>query len=189
MIPASELRNAVAGALRLARFDPHAFNDFNRTLEGFWRSFFAAVIVGPLQLLLSFEVAGASGGAAQIGADWPLGMLAFIVHWLAFPVVMLSVADWLDRRNRYFIFMVALNWSNLVQVCLLLLVYSPAASALLPPGMLRLIGAGAVAYILVYEWFIAKIGLDISGGKAVAIVLLDSLVGFAIFAVASIGQH
>ena len=189
MIPVSEFRNAVAGALRLARFDPQAFNGFNRTLEGFWRSFVAAVIVGPLQLLLSFEVAGASGGAARVGEDWPLGLLAFAVHWLAFPVVMLSVVDWLDRRHRFFVFMVALNWSNLVQVGLLLLVYSPAASALLPPGLLRVVGAGAVAYILVYEWFIAKIGLDISGGKAVAIVLLDSLIGLAIFALASIGQH
>ena len=93
MIPAVELRNAVVGALRLARFDPQAFNFFNRTLEGFWRSFVAAAIVGPLQLLLSFEVAGASGGVARVGEDWPLGLLAFVVHWLAFPVVMLSVAS------------------------------------------------------------------------------------------------
>jgi len=87
------------------------------------------------------------------------------------------------------VFMVALNWSNLVQVGLLLLVYSPAAAMLLPPPMLRFVGTAAVAYILIYEWFIAKIGLDISGGKAVAIVLLDSLIGLAIFALASIGQH
>ena len=189
MITAAEFRSAVGGALRLARFDPQAFNAFNRTLEGFWHSFFAAVIVGPLQLLLSFEIAGNSGGAAQIGDDWPLGLLAFIVHWLAFPVVMLSAVDWLDRRHRYFVFMVALNWSNLVQVGLLLLVYSPAAAMLLPAPMLRLVGSVAVAYILVYEWFIAKIGLDISGGRAVAIVLLDSLIGFAIFILAAIGQH
>ena len=189
MIPAAEFRNAVGGALRLARFDPQAFNGFNRTLEGFWRSFFAALIVGPLQLLLAFEVASNAGGTAEIGTDWPLGLLAFIVHWLAFPVVMLTVVDWLDRRHRFFVFMVALNWSNLVQVGLLLLVYSPAAAMLLPPPMLRFVGTAAVAYILIYEWFIAKIGLDISGGKAVAIVLLDSLIGLAIFALASIGQH
>ena len=189
MIPAAELRNSIAGALRLARFDSSALNAFNRTLEGFWRSFFAAVIVGPLQLLLSFEVAANSGGAARIGDDWPLGLLAFIVHWLAFPVVMLTVVDWLDRRHRFFVFLVALNWSNLVQVGLLLLVYSPAAAMLLPAQLLRLVGSVAVAYILVYEWFIAKVGLDISGGKAVAIVLLDSFIGAAIFALAAFGQQ
>ena len=93
--------------------------------------------------------------------------------------------DWLDRRERYFVFMVALNWSNLVQVGILLLVYSPAAAMLLPAQLLRPVGAAAVAYILVYEWYIAKVGLNISGGKAVAIVLLDSFIGAAIFAMRS----
>jgi hypothetical protein len=165
LIPSAELVRAIHGALRLARFDPQGFNFFNRTLEGFWRSFFAAVLVGPMQLLLTFEVASTSDGTARLGDGWLLGLLAFVVHWLAFPVVMLSVVDWLDRRHRYFVFMVALNWSNVVQVLLLLFVYSPVVSGLLPPEVTRLVGAGAVAFILVYEWF-----------------------GFAIFAVASLGQ-
>lgn len=189
MISSAELASSIRGAFRLARFDVAGFDNFDRTETGFWHSFSAALLVGPLQLVLSFAVAAASGGAARIGDDWLIGLLAFIVHWLAFPVVMLSVADRLDRRQRYFTFMVALNWSNLPQVLLLLFVYSPPLTALVPPEALRLIGAAAVAYILVYEWFVAKTGLDISGGKAVGIVLLDSAIGFAIFAIASIGQQ
>ena len=189
MIPSSaELTSAIRGALLLARFDAQGFNAFDRTLEGFWKSFFAAVLTGPLQLLLSFEVASASGGQARLGDDWLLGLLAFIVHWLAFPVVMLSVVDWLDRRQRYFAFMVAFNWSNLPQVVLLLLVYSPAVAGLMPPQAAQLLGSVVFAFILAYEWYIAKAGLDISGGKAVAVIVLDLLVSFGIFAAAAAGQ-
>lgn len=185
MISAAELSHAIRGAFRLTRFDADGLEDFDRSIDGFWRSFFAAVIVGPLQLLLAFEVVG----SMQLSESWLLGLFTYVVLWLAFPTLMLTVADRLDRRHRYVTFIVALNWSNLPQVLLLLLVYSPPVAALLPPDALQFIGSIALAYILVYEWFIAKTALDISSGKAAAIVALDSLVSIAIPFAASLGQQ
>ena len=47
MITAREVTAALYGSWRLARLDPGGMAYFNRTVEGFWNSFFAAVIVAP----------------------------------------------------------------------------------------------------------------------------------------------
>ena len=47
-----EGRLALAGSLRLARGEPTGLSYFDRSLDGFWRSFRAAVICYPLYLLL-----------------------------------------------------------------------------------------------------------------------------------------
>ena len=58
-------RLALAGSLRLARGEPGGLSCFDRSLDGFWRSFRAAVICYPLYLvLLSMRVRG--GGMAEI---------------------------------------------------------------------------------------------------------------------------
>ena len=45
-----EVRLAMIGALRLARGDRGGLSCFDRSLDGFWRSFRAAVISYPLYL-------------------------------------------------------------------------------------------------------------------------------------------
>ena len=42
-----EVLGALYGAYRLARIDPAGMTYFNLSFEGFWRSFFAAVLVAP----------------------------------------------------------------------------------------------------------------------------------------------
>ncbi|MDX2142565.1 MAG: hypothetical protein SFV19_04360 [Rhodospirillaceae bacterium] len=53
MIPSlREIVYGVFGAWRLARLDRSAMVHFDRTVEGFWKSFFAAAIVAPAYLIL-----------------------------------------------------------------------------------------------------------------------------------------
>jgi hypothetical protein len=52
MIDLAAAYRGIAGALRLARLDPNAIHDFDDSIEGFWKSFQAAVIAAPLFALL-----------------------------------------------------------------------------------------------------------------------------------------
>jgi len=47
MIDAKDTAGALYGLWRLARGDASGLDFFNATLEGFWRSFAAAVIIAP----------------------------------------------------------------------------------------------------------------------------------------------
>ena len=65
----AELRLALVGSLRLARGDRGGLDCFDRSLEGFWRSFRAAIIAYPLYLiLLTMRVSVADGPKPNLGA-------------------------------------------------------------------------------------------------------------------------
>ena len=52
MVTSREVVAALYGAYRLARFDPSGLALFDATIAGFSRSFFAAVLVAPVYLVL-----------------------------------------------------------------------------------------------------------------------------------------
>jgi len=183
---AHEIAAALRGALRLARLDAGGLALFDRTLTGFWRSFFAAVIAAPAHLFLLVIT-------PEVPPDVPIGRaiavesIAYAIRWLAYPFAMLLVVDLLRRRERFFDYMVAYNWSNVPQIFLLTLV--TAVGAALPDPLGPLLSALALLSILIYEWFVAKVGLLVSGPTAVTLVLLDLMLGVSISLVTSALLH
>jgi hypothetical protein len=179
-----EVRLALAGTWRLARGDRGGLFCFDRTLDGFWRSFRAAVISYPLFLiLLGMRVSVAewqnSGGWRILAVE----TIGYVIGWVAFPLLMLTVTRYLGRAHRFFDFMVPYNWCQLPQIALFALVALAFAGGLLDP----LSGAGIVivAYVatLIYEcyvWYIARVALDTTGLAAVFVALLDFALGVVI---------
>ena len=116
--PWVEVQLAVGGALRLALGDRRGLGFFDASLDGFWRSFRAAAICYPMYLfLLATRVTSAQWAAA----GWPTVLfvetIAYVIAWVAFPLLMLHIAHWLGRDHRFLAFMVAYNWSQVPQTC------------------------------------------------------------------------
>ena len=183
-----EARLALAGTLRLAIGDRGALACFDRSLDGFWRSFRAAVISYPLYLvLLAMRV---SVGEWQRSGGWRIvtvETIGYVIGWVAFPLLMLTVTRWLGRAHRFFDFMVPYNWCQLPQSALFVLVGLAAESEMRGSQFDEGIGIIAVAATLVYEWYvwyIARVALDTTGLAAVFIALLDFVLGVVISQVA-----
>jgi len=181
-----ELRLAMIGALRLARGDRGGLSCFDRSLDGFWRSFRAAVISYPLYLvLLSMRVTVAewesSGALLIITAE----TIAYVIAWTAFPLVMLIVTERIGRANRFFHFMVPYNWSQLPQSALFVLVGLQTESGVLGPQPAQALEVTGAVAVLVYEWFIARVALDTSAAAAALVVFVDLLLGVLISHIAS----
>ena len=178
--PTAEIFRSVYGAWRLACLDPQAMQLFNRTPEGFWRSFFAAVLVAPLHsALLSLGYSKINtdvDGSRFVAAE----AIAYVMSWVAFPLLMAMVARALDRAPHYIGYVVAYNWAmvlqHLVYVPLLLL----SASAVLPADVSTFLILIVFVLVLGYVWFIARVALDITGWSAAGIVVLDLLLTFVI---------
>ncbi|MGH7061288.1 MAG: hypothetical protein ACREFH_12935 [Stellaceae bacterium] len=171
----AELRLALAGSLRLARGDRGGLDCFDRSLDGFWRSFRAAVVVYPLYLLLLTK-----RPEWQTAGDWrivAIETIGYVISWVAFPLVMLSVTRWLGRSHRFFDFMVPYNWCQVPQSVLFVLIGLESESGMFGAPAARAIElAGAIA-VLVYEWFIARVALDVTRSAAVLVVLVDLALG------------
>jgi hypothetical protein len=176
---------ALFGALRLARGDRGGLTCFDRSLDGFWRSFRAAAITYPLYLiLLTMRVSGAdwqrSGGWRIIIVE----TIAYVIAWVAFPLVMLEVTRWIGRANRLFDFMVPYNWCQVPQSALFVLIGIATESRILGARAGESLEIVAAIATLVYEWYIARVALDTTASAAVFVVLVDLVLGVFITRIA-----
>jgi hypothetical protein len=177
MLSLAEIGHATYGAWRLARRDPNGLRYFDTSLAGFWRSFRVAVLAAPFNgLLIYFSLTGA---AVKIGGDW-FHILAgetigYVVSWTAFPLVMFYLSEAIGRRDKYLGFIVAYNWATIVQLAIILppaLVYWLGVLPHLPGALFLTAGNTA---LLLYEWFIVRTALSVSGLAAAGIVALDQI--------------
>jgi branched-subunit amino acid transport protein AzlD len=180
-----EVRQAMIGALRLARGDRRGLSYFDRSADGFWRSFRAAVISYPLYLvLLSMRVTVSEWEASGALLIITVETIAYVIAWTAFPLLMLILTQRIGRPHRFFDFMVPYNWSQLPQSALFVLVGLETESGVLGAEPAQAIEVAAAVAVLVYEWFIARAALETTAGAAVLVVLVDLLLGVLISQVA-----
>jgi hypothetical protein len=169
-----EAWSALTGALRLARGDPRGLAYFDPSEAGFWHSFRAGMLGYPFYLiLLAFPI---EIGPVPDLDPWTViavETIHYVISWVAFPLLMLPLVDWLRRGDRYFGFMVAYNWCQLPQMALFAVVALVGGAGLLSPmGVLiadLIVGIAA----LVYEWYISRVALAVSRPKAVLVIVVD----------------
>lgn len=184
MPSSAEIAHNVRGALRLAARDSGGMAYFDTTIDGFWRSFSAALVIGPAYLILLATQYGQHSAELAAGRFFTVEIIAYVMGWFLFPVVMLTVTRWIGREARFVPLIVAVNWSNVVQIMLITLIAVIGVSGVLPDAVASILHLVAVIWILTYRWFIVLTALDVPGGVAAAVVFLDLLLGLAVTVVA-----
>jgi hypothetical protein len=177
----AEVQLAVGGALRLAVGDRRGLGFFDPSIDGFWRSFRAGLICYPLYLLLVyFRPAGPQWETSGVAPVLAVETIAYVISWVGFPLLILPLARWLGRDDRFLRFMVAYNWSQIPQTVLFVLVGLDAWSGFLPPSVASFARLLAAIAALVYEWYIARVALAVTGTQATLVVIIDLLFGTAL---------
>jgi hypothetical protein len=189
-------------AFRVARFDAGATQDFDHSFEGFFRSFFAALLSAPVYVFLVVvekrmidAVPDSARGAALRDAPppgmgyWLIEAGAYVVDWLALPAAMILIVKLIGASRNYVPFVIAYNWGS----CLIYLALTlPALAYLLGIATLTgiaILSYGVFVFTLTYRWRLARETLQISSPNAAAIVIFDELLSFTIlFAAARLQQ-
>jgi hypothetical protein len=170
----AEVWVALTGALRLARGDRRGLLCFDASEEGFWRSFRAAALCYPLYLiLLAFPI---ELGDAPQPDPWrvlAVETIHYVISWVAFPLMMLPLVDWLQRGNRFFGFMVAYNWCQVPQTAVFAAVALSGGVGLLSADGMLIADLVAGLAALVYEWYVSYVALAVSRPKAVIVIVAD----------------
>lgn len=181
MIPSlREIVTSLYGSWRLAHFDRTGMAYFDKTVDGFWRSFFAAILIAPffaVMLGLRFSAEGALADPVHYGM---LEAMSYLISWFAFPVVMLALSESLDCRERFIGYMVAYNWSVVLQNAVLVPLGILSALRVFSPDIGALIWLTAIGLIAAYLWFIARAGLGVPALTAIGIVAIDILLSLVI---------
>jgi len=187
-----EILRSLHGAWRLARLDVRGMGEFNLSIEGFWRSFFAAVLVLPGYVILVTQkfadvapteiedapsVLAVEGGAG-LGRIILVHGLSYLISWAAFPLLAAAVTWALDLGRNYVALVVASNWAAVIQIGIFL---AAILLGLILPGVLgSIVLTMATVAILFYQWFVVRTALQTGGGVAFALVLGDLLLNTAI---------
>ncbi|NQV55142.1 MAG: hypothetical protein HQ503_04725 [Rhodospirillales bacterium] len=164
----------------MARADPGGMAYFDTSLDGFWRSFYAAAFVAPLfvlYLVVRFHMAEIEVSAFRFAS---VEIIAYVIAWVIFPLMMFYICNSISRESQYISYIVAYNWASVWQN----LVYLPFAMltefGMLPPGATRALGIAILIMVMLYTWFITKTALNISVVLAIGLVVLDFIVSIFI---------
>ena len=173
-----EITRALYGTWRLARLDRTGMTWFEATPEGFWRSFFAFVIVAPGYVVLKLvEHSSDAALAASVPRIMVVDVIAYVVQIVAYPLAMVFLCRRFRKSDRYIGFIVALNWSVVLQMALLVPTRLFAASQATAMGFGDTLALTAVFAVLFYQWFITRTALEVPGMIALGAVLVDLVVG------------
>lgn len=176
----SEIAYGLYGAWRLLRRDPDGKQVFRNDVEGFWNSFFAAVIVAPGYAVLVGLHINDGGASADLVSTTLIHLEAYAITWLLFPLAMFYLCAGLEREEQWLPFVVALNWSKVLQLVIYLPFSLLAATGALGPGGGALVTLGATMAVLIYQWFVTKTMLDIPGPTAAGLTGIDLVLGILI---------
>ncbi len=179
-----EITTALFGAWRLMRFDAEGMRWFNLTIEGFWRSFFAALPVAPFFALLIYLDFHRQDEPVDVGREVFVTFLVYGAGWIIVPLVMVLVTKLLGMSRGFVPMMVAYNWTTVPQIIIQALAALPGGMGLISVELSGAILFTVVVYILVFEWFVIRTALQTTAMTAVAIVMLLETLGVLINLVA-----
>jgi nitrate reductase NapE component len=181
-----EALHGVWGAVRIIRHDPKAFEEFNISADGFWRSFAAivptAVLAWPLFLSahqLSIESAPSEQKPPtefDLAQDYAYLCLAFLL-W---PLVAVALAKAFGVAQTYSRYIIAYNWVSVPAIALGLIPHLLHLSGLIGRQstiVLSLVVFIGLAYI---SWYVALRGLETTRLIAFAFLLGEYALSFAL---------
>lgn len=176
MRPGSSL-SSLLGTIELAQFDSEALRRFDLSADGYWRSFSAVLVLVPLFLLGTYLQNTYFIRYGRSAQAYDILMLAFLLDFAAFNILMRPIAGFLDVAENYYASMTVFNWARPVAFAFFLPVYAAGAAGIAAPGTVLFLLSLGLTLRSAYLGYILHLTLKVTLGPILAIILLDFLLG------------
>ena len=170
----------LTGAIRLVKLDSRGFDYFFNTKEDFWRSFLGAGLLAPVFIFYLVIRYFNSPLEGSLSIYLIAQMLAYIIVWLTFPLIMLYLAPVLQRNDKVVHYLIAYNWVSVLQNGVYLPVVILGSTGVLPETFTNILAIGVLIWVLSMSLFVAVNALQISYATGAGIVVMDLLLGLII---------
>lgn len=181
------VRNSLAGAWQIMLGRPEGLNRLDTTLEGFWRSFAAVILLAPFALLSLISQQPLLPEPAEAepltGGGIALNGLALLVDWFTFPLIFALLAPPFGLGSRYVPYIVARNWAAVVISAMVAVVHALHLLGVLPSALVPYALLVAIAITLRFSYVIARTTLVVSMLMALPIVILDLVISLVVWSV------
>jgi hypothetical protein len=186
MLGREEITRSLTAAFDLFLDRPGAMRNFDVSVEGFWRSFAAVILVVPsyaLAVLAERQLSAAIDPAAPVqdGAAFLVqNVLGLGLDWVALPVILALLARPLGIARHYPEFVVARNWGAVIAAVPFGVIGLLIVLGLVGGELANLLMFAALIIVLRYTYLIARRSLDVGLGFAIGIVVLDFVVSLTL---------
>ncbi|MGE5540408.1 MAG: hypothetical protein ACM30I_17460 [Gemmatimonas sp.] len=173
MITVHDIKIALTGAVLLAKGERAGALAFGDTPRDFWRSFWAAAIVAPMWLLLVALIAPETDAS-------PLRLILaeaveYALLWTAFPLVLHEILTRSGTDEHFCRYIAAHNWAAVIVTPAML--FAVALADAIPRGVVQFLPMLVIVSSLVYEWFMARVALEVGAATAAGVAAMDFFLG------------
>ena len=181
---AADFRAGIEAAVALLLGKPGALGRFDVSLEGFWRSFAAIILVLPsfaISLLGLWRGQMERLPAEAVCGPW-VGfvaekLVALGFAWVALPLVLALIARRLGVTGRFVPFIVARNWAEPVLSALYAVPALFYAAGIINAEIAAVLSLPVLVVALHFLYRIARQALGVPVSLAIGVVVLDLLLG------------
>jgi hypothetical protein len=180
-----EILRSLTGAWNLFLDRPDALRYFDISIDGFWRSFAAILLVLPsyavialserAQILTDAIPDGFDGGAFFVNKVISIG-----VDWVAFPIVFAFIAGPLGLGRTYSTFIIARNWGAVLAATPYAAVALLYLAGILSAEVTNFLWLAIMIVVIRYSYLIVRRALGAEIGVAVAIIVSDVALSLSI---------
>jgi len=179
---ANEIVRSLTGAWHIARRDPDAAQYFDLSARGFFRSFAALALALPLVLISSVALWRMGQTIDAIG-DVDFSSFATVqmggeaLNWVIYLTVMAQVARHLELGASYSAYVITFNWGVLMTSGLMLLPQALFLIGIIGDQFAVMLTLPVFLLAAWYRWQIAREVLGAAPSAAMAILILDFVLG------------
>ena len=186
MLGIDDIRSGLKGAVGLLRGDASAMRHFDVSFEGFWKSFFAILVILPVILLYihgEWETLALADTRSGDPMDVPQSYGAFVlkrfvvtlVDWLAYPLIILAMARPLGIEQKVVPYIVAQNWSTIIVSAVVAVPGIMFGFGLMPGTIAGMMTLALFALAMRYFYMVARIALGAPTGLAIGLVAFNAV--------------
>ena len=186
MLTIADIRAGLNGASGLMRGDRDAMREFDVSFDGFWKSFFAILVILPVLLLYihgEWQTLAMTEPPSGDPLDVPQSYPAFVlkrllvsaVDWLAYPLIILAAAGPLGIENRVVPYIVAQNWSTVIVSAVVAAPGIMFGFGLMSGTIAGMMTLALFAFALRYFYLVARIALDAPVSLAIGLVAFNGV--------------
>ncbi len=173
---------------------PEGMDRLDISLEGFWRSFAAVLLVVPSLLiaiaLQRIALAGSGEPLAPLGATILVAnAVGLLLDWITFPILFALLARPLGVAAGYVPFIVARNWAAVSVAAIGTFLNAVGALPFAPVTLASALLAMTLGLTLWFSYNIARTALRAPVGLAIPIVVLDFLLSLTIWSLVAPGPQ
>ncbi len=185
MGPFANLPASLSGAWDVMNGRVEGLRKLDLTIDGFWRSFGAVVLILPVALiaLASERVALAEIGgdaAALTGGYVMLRLIAVIADWLAFPAILALLARPMGIASRFVPYIVARNWTAVLIAAMFGVPHLLHALGVLPTALLSFLLLILFGVAVWFAYVVVRTAMQVPPVMAVPVVILEIASGVTI---------